>query len=144
MYPASSMLKPVPAPRRGPSRSRSDGRPNPAGLSGSTMSRRRRVRDPSRVVASIFTTAGLSCSAMSANELVIGPVVAVAVLRTLARVAGGADCAGAGIVEPATIRPTRKDTVATRQMVTTRNRRAIPLIIGLRDQESGLRIQESD
>ena len=91
---------------------------NPSGLSGSSMSRRRRVRDPSRVVASILTTAGLSCSAMSANEPVSGPVVAVAVARSVATRAGGADCAGVGIVEPATMRPTRKDTVATRQTVT--------------------------
>ena len=66
---------------------------------------------------------------MSANELAIGPVVAVAVARTVERVDGGADCAGAGIVEPATMRPTRKDTVATRQTVTSRNRRGIVHII---------------
>src|SRR5215204_3999118 len=103
------------------------------------MSSRRRARDLSRVVASILTTAGLSCAAISANELVIAPVVAAAVVRNVARVDGGADCAGAGIVEPATMRPTRKDTVATRQMVTSRNRRGIATIIGLCDQESGIR-----
>src|SRR4030095_3308280 len=94
--------------------------------------------------ASILTTAGLSCSAMSANELVNGPVVAVAVARTVVR-DGGSDCAGVGIVEPATMRPTRKDTVATRQMVTNRNRRGIATIIGLKDQQSrsGIRNQES-
>ena len=42
-----------------------------------------------------------------------------------------ADCAGVGVSEPATIRPTRNATVAARHTVTTRNRRAIGIIIRL-------------
>jgi hypothetical protein len=68
---------------------------------------------------------------MSANDPTSGPVVAFAVVRDALRAIGGADWAGAGIVEPATMRPTRKATVATRHTVTTRNCRGIQDIIGL-------------
>ena len=64
---------------------------------------------------------------MSANDPTIGPVAAVGIGRTVARdvVLLGADCAGAGVIDPATIRPTRNDTVATRHTVTARNRLGI-------------------
>src|SRR6185295_11617832 len=75
----------------------------------------------------MFTTAGLRRSAMSANEPAIVPVAAVGIGRTVARafVLLGADWAGAGISDPATIKPTRNETVATRHTVTARNRLGI-------------------
>jgi hypothetical protein len=48
--------------------------------------------------------------------------------RTTARegvAVAGADWAGAGVIDPATIKPTRNETVATRHTVTSRNRRGI-------------------
>src|SRR5262245_41780047 len=119
------MMKPVPAPRRGPSRSRSGERPNRSGTSGSWNSDRRFVRAAPRELASMLTTAGFSVSAMSANEPTIGPPAAVSLDRTAAGLLVGADCAGAGIIDPATMSPTRNETVATRHTVTKRKRRGI-------------------
>src|SRR5438552_7154154 len=72
MLPSESMMKPVPAPRRGASRS-SRGVPKPNGPSNSSggsgtpaRERRRRVSLP-WVVASVFTTAGLIRSTTSAK-----------------------------------------------------------------------------
>src|SRR6185436_19090600 len=137
------MMKPVPAPRRGPSRSRSGGRPNRSGASGSWNSGLRLLCTVPRELASMFTTAGLRRSAISANDPTIGPVAAVGAGRTVARVVAlllGADWAGAGVIDPATIRPTKNDTVATRHTVTARNRLGIYAnhYKGLRAQGSGL------
>ena len=99
------MRKPVPAPRRGPSRSRSGGRPKRSGLSGSGMPGAARGRAPPRDVASMFTTAGFSRSAMSANDAGSRPGRASAPMaRSAAETSAWcADCAGAGVIEPATM-----------------------------------------
>src|SRR4029453_15193666 len=82
-----------------------------------------------RDVASMFTTAGFNCSATSANDATAGPDVVSFARRSAVTFGFVADCAGAGVMEPATMSPIRNATVATRQIVTTRNRRAIAIII---------------
>jgi hypothetical protein len=61
---------------------------------------------------------------LSANEITCGASDA-ADTRAGRLVLGGADTAGAGVIEPATIRPTRNATTAVRQTVATRNRRVM-------------------
>ena len=81
------------------------------------------------MVASIFTTAGFSRSATSANEETTGASVAAARVRTEKAGAVGAEIAGCGVIEPATISPIRNAMVAVRQTVTTTNRRVMNSIM---------------
>src|SRR5688572_17999953 len=133
MWPAASMRNPVPAPRRGVSRSPwGCCRSNMSGLSGSSGVRRRGLVLP-RTVASMFTTAGFNRSATSANDASAGIAAGGVPTRALGGRASGAEWAGAGVSVPATISPIRNATVATRPMVTARNRRVIhPLYGGVR------------
>ena len=72
----------------------------------------------------MLTTAGLICSATSAkftsvgeaDAVRIGPAACVRIVR---------ESAGAGVNDPATIRPTRNAAVATRTRVTSAKRRLI-------------------
>jgi hypothetical protein len=125
MWPSGSMMKPVPAPRRGPSRSRSSGRSNGSWVSGAGTASRRRVRPLPRTVASMFTTAGFSRSATSAKEATADAATVAFARRAGTTVGSGAEIARAGIIEPATISPTRKAIVAVSDTVTTTNRRFI-------------------
>src|SRR5262245_37106539 len=123
------MTKPVPAPRCGPCETPQPGRPNNSGPSGTGRPPNRRLRTDPRVVASIFTTAGFKRSATSANEETTGASVAAVRIRTENAGAVGAEIAGCGVIEPATIRPIRNAMVAVRQTVTTTNRRVINSIM---------------
>src|SRR6187551_114842 len=78
----------------------------------------------------MLTTDGFSCSAISANDAAAGPEVVSFDGARAETVDFVADCAGVGVSEPATISPNRNATVAARHTVTTRNRRAIGIIIG--------------
>src|SRR5262245_14914542 len=133
------MTNPVPAPRRGPCGSRPPGRSNSSGPSGTGKPPNRRMRPDPRVVASIFTTAGFNRSATSANEEITGASVAVVRVRAVNAGAVGAEIAGCGVIEPATIRPIRNAMVAVRQTVTTTNRRVMNSIMkGGRGKGEGL------
>src|SRR5678815_1254740 len=77
----------------------------------------------------MLTTDGFSCSAISANDAAAGPEVVSFDGRRAETLGFVADCAGVGVSEPATISPNRNATVAARHTVTTRNRRAIGIII---------------
>ena len=71
----------------------------------------------------MLTTAGLICSATSAKLTRAGPSDAV---RTALAVRVGRvvrESAGAGVIDPATIKPTRNAAVATRTTVTSAKRR---------------------
>ncbi len=73
----------------------------------------------------MFTTAGLICSATSAKFTSVGAVIAARVPPAVR--AGGAvrEFAGAGVSDPATMRPTRNAAVATSTTVTSAKRRLI-------------------
>ena len=93
MLPSASMMKPLPAPRRGVSRSRgvpkSNGPSNGSGASGEPLRpRRRRVSRP-RVVASMLTTAGLMRSTTSAKLTGGASAGALPAARRGATAAGG-------------------------------------------------------
>ena len=78
----------------------------------------------------MLTTEGLSRSATSANDTSAGDVAAAGTgPRTATDGALGAEIAGCGVIEPATMSPMRKATVAVRQTVTTRNRRVMAPIM---------------
>src|SRR4030095_5652983 len=128
------MTNPVPAPRRGPCGSRPPGRSNNSGPSGTGRPPNRRMRAEPRVFASMLTTAGFNLSATSANEEITGASVAAALVRRARAGALGAEIAGCGVIEPATISPIRKAMVAVRQTVTTTNRRVMGSIMPLLDQ----------
>src|SRR5688572_32957930 len=120
------MMNPVPAPRRGVSRSGAGWRRSYSGVPGNEESERRREVAAPVIVASMLTTAGFNRSAMSANDVMTAPPAGVLdTLRVLASRGSGADIAGAGVMVPATIMPTRNDTVAARPMVTAMNRRVM-------------------
>src|SRR6185503_150286 len=102
------MTNPVPAPRRGPCGSRPPGRSNNAGPSGTGRPPNRRMRADPRVFASMLTTAGFNRSATSANEEMAGVRVAVDLARSERDGALGAEIAGCGVIEPATISPITK------------------------------------
>src|SRR5947207_7817494 len=139
------MMKPVPAPRRGPCGSRSPGRSNSSGPSGTGRPPNRRRRPLPRDVASMFTTAGLSRSATSANEATAGDTPGVTRARTGICGALGAEIANCGVIEPATTRPMRKAMVAVRQTVTMTNRRVMTPIITLLNQvQKGCFVQHRD
>src|SRR5580765_2330492 len=82
----------------------------------------------------MLTTEGFSCSATSANETSAGERAAAARVRAGANGALGAEIAGCGVIDPATMSPMRKAMVAVRQTVTTTNRRVMPPIIALLNQ----------
>jgi hypothetical protein len=82
----------------------------------------------------MFTTAGFSRSATSANETSAGENVAAARVRAGTSGTLGAEIAGCGVIDPATMSPMRKAMVAVRQTVTTTNRRVMVPIIALLDQ----------
>src|SRR5688572_21924368 len=129
MWPAASIRNPVPAPRRGPSRSVGDCcRSNSSGLSGSGVARRRGRATPG-TVASMLTTAGLRRSATSAKDASAGMGVDASAARGATR-RSGSEWAGAGVIVPATMSPIRNATVATRPMVTARNRRLMHPLYG--------------
>src|SRR5206468_3476366 len=128
-------------PLRGSSRSRSSGRPNISGRSGSGMLKRRRTDDSPRVVASMFTTVGFRRSATSAKDTApggtgatcaSGPTGAAGMTGLsgdglanpdalpVVREPVVADAAADAAVDPATLKPTRKETNAVRQTVTIR------------------------
>src|SRR5688500_16635209 len=119
------MMNPVPAPRRGTSRSGAGGRRSYSGAPGRDESERRREDAAPVMVASMLTTAGFKRSAMSANDVITAPAAGVLAARALASRGSGADVAGAGVIVPATIRPTRNETVAARPIVTAMNRRVM-------------------
>ena len=73
----------------------------------------------------MLTTAGLRRSATSANDARAGMAAAALARLDAAMRGSGAEFAGAGVSVPATISPTRNATVATRPIVTARNRRLI-------------------
>src|SRR5438552_2894928 len=136
------MMKPVPAPRRGPCGSRSPGRSNSSGPSGTGRPPKRRARDDPREVASMLTTEGFSRSATSANDTSAGDRAAAARVRAGTNGALGAEIAGCGVIDPATMSPMRKAMVAVRQTVTTTNRRVMAPIIALLDQLQETRFVE--
>src|SRR4051812_43532990 len=138
--PSASMMNPVPAPRRGPCGSRSPGRSNSSGPSGTGRPPNRRLRAVPRDVASMFTTAGLSRSATSAKDTTVGDRPGARRARAGIWGALGAEIANCGVIEPATTRPIRNAMVAVRQTVTTTNRRVMDPIITLLDQVEEARL----
>jgi hypothetical protein len=78
----------------------------------------------------MFTTAGFKRSATSANEDTAGASVAVERVRADSSGVLGAEIAGCGVIEPATISPMRNAMVAVRQTVTTTKRRVIGINYG--------------
>src|ERR687891_263402 len=78
-----------------------------------------------REVASMFTTAGFRRSAISANDTDPDVSVVTAAALVGAGRTSGAEIAGAGVMEPATTRPTRNATVAVSVTVTATKRRVI-------------------
>src|SRR5213593_4412112 len=91
----------------------------------------------------MFTTAGFSRSAMSANETAPGASTTLGgdVRAGAGAAGGGAETARDGDIDPATMRPTRKATVAVRKTVAMRNRRVMGSLLyeasGIRPQGSG-------
>ena len=127
MLPSASMMNPVPAPRRGVSRSFL-GVPGSGTSSGSGRVRLRFAASFPRVVASMFTTAGLIRSTTSAKFTTVTGTVAPAA-RMRGSLATGLVGAPAAMEErptpPATMAPTRKATIAVKASVTAVNRRDI-------------------
>src|SRR5688572_31827061 len=119
------MMNPVPAPRRGVSRSGAGWRRSYSGVPGNEESERRREVAGPVIVASMLTTAGFNRSAMSANDVTAALGAGVLTVRVLASRGSGADVAGVGVIVPATMRPMRNETVAARPMVTAMIRRVI-------------------
>src|SRR5947207_798704 len=82
----------------------------------------------------MLTTEGFSRSATSANDTSAGDRAAAARVRAGTNGALGAEIAGCGVIDPATMSPMRKAIVAVRQTVTTTNRRVMLPIIALLNQ----------
>ena len=74
-------------------------------------------------VASMLTTAGFRCSAMSAKLTSAGAPLRRATVAVPPAGRFVRDAAGAGVREPATMRPTRKEPAATSTTVTKAKRR---------------------
>src|SRR6185436_8940842 len=132
MLPSASMMNPLPAPRRGDSRSR--GVPKSYGPSyGSDGSAGRapprRRREPLLLaVVSMFTTAGFSRSTTSAKftrDGIAGPAGPRAGRLTGAGLSATPAVTAERATPPARIAPTRKATTAVRATVTRVNRRDI-------------------
>src|SRR3954463_740536 len=133
MLPSASMMNPVPAPRRGDSRSRgvpkSNGGSNWSGESAGPgrAPRRRRASRP-LVVASMLTTAGLIRSTTSA-KLTSDPSAGVLLARDSSRpeaaLAGAPAETWDRATPPATMMPTRNATSAVSTTVTMVKRRDI-------------------
>src|SRR6266850_2099771 len=140
MLPSGSMMNPLPAPRRGASRSRgvpkSNGPSNGSGESGRAGRAPRRRRLCPRVVVSMLTTAGFRRSTTSAkltSEAIAGAaaVRAASLSRTAFARPSGNTCPREPAemadrdTPPATIAPTRKATMAVSATVTSVKRRDI-------------------
>src|SRR4051812_2343824 len=117
MNPSRSMMKPLPEPWRGASKSL--GAPGPVPPSGRIcvpVSRESPLSRSSRPfeVESMFTTAAFIRSATSAKFTTIGPPVIAARAGSLAggSIRGALDTIGAGVNAPAMISPTRNATMA--------------------------------
>src|SRR5688572_9633365 len=87
----------------------------------------------------MLTTAGLSRSAISTNEASVDDFARGAIVTSVRGRSAVAETAGAGVMVPATTNPTRKETVAARHTVATRNLR----VMGCQYYRTGPRVPMS-